>query len=204
MRNAQRLSKNRSIVLVRAPLDGISVKQRGRRAKRRSRRDMAGELTGRPTKKGSGEKMNWKSIAEYATQITMSNKNTDVLARDAVAKKLVPMMVVGGVLGLLATAVMIGASIAAMGASPFSPRIERMQTYAGWAVFALGAVTTWGLGVIGARMGCDVLRDPTNPDHVGLLDKPPWKIDALCQEITNSYLGETGAQNLKKHPIRAC
>ena len=57
---------------------------------------MAGELTGRPTKKGSGEKMNWKSIAEYATQITMSNKNTDVLARDAVAKKLVPMMVVGG------------------------------------------------------------------------------------------------------------
>ena len=110
-------------------------------------------------------------------------------------------MVVGGALGLLAAAVMIGAAIAAMGASPFSPRIERMQTSAGWAVFALGAVTTWGLGVVGARMGCDVLRDPTNPDQAGQLDKPPWKIDALCQEITNSYLGETGAQNLKKHPI---
>ena len=140
---------------------------------------MADELTGRPRKKGSVDKMNWKSIAEYATQITMSDKNTEVLARDAVAKKLVPMMVVGGALGLLAAAVMIGAAIAAMGASPFSPRIERMQTSAGWAVFALGAVTTWGLGVVGARMGCDVLRDPTNPDQAGQLDKPPWKIDAL-------------------------
>ena len=145
---------------------------------------MAGELTGRPRKKGSVEKMNWKSIAEYATQITMSDKNTDVLARDAVAKKLVPMMVVGGVLGLLATAVMMGASIAAMGASPFSPRIERMQTYAGWAVFALGAVTTWGLGVIGARMRRVVRRVQIDRDA----PRPPVQTAAMPRDDPRGQL----------------